>query len=68
VKALFKRGKAHALILNEKECKEDFDTVLKLDPTVRSAVNKELTALQKRKKERDDELSKHLKGMFKDNF
>ena len=64
VKALFKRGKAHALILNERECHDDFNLAVKIDPSVKAAVNKELAALQKRMKERDEELSKHLKGMF----
>uniref|UniRef100_H2YH26 AIP/AIPL N-terminal FKBP-type PPIase domain-containing protein n=1 Tax=Ciona savignyi TaxID=51511 RepID=H2YH26_CIOSA len=64
VKALFKRGKAHAMILNEKECKSDFQRAIKLDPTVQGAVNRELTAMGEREKQRDSALSKHLKGMF----
>lgn len=68
MKALFKRGKAHALILNEKESREDFKQALKLDPSIKSAVDREINAMQRRLKERDGELSRHLKGMFGDKL
>ncbi|XP_076810413.1 AH receptor-interacting protein-like [Clavelina lepadiformis] len=64
VKALFKRGKAHSHILDETECRADFDLALKLDPSIRGQVNRELKALSVRQKQRDCQLSKHLKGMF----
>lgn len=61
---MFKRGKAHACVLNERECRADFEQALKLDPSIQSAVDKELKMLAVRQKQRDAELSKHLKGMF----
>nr|CAB3220763.1 AH receptor-interacting protein [Phallusia mammillata] len=64
VKALFKRGKAYAFGMDEKECRQDFERALQLDPTIKSAVEKELRELAVRQKQRDAELSKHLKGMF----
>ena len=62
VKAYFKRGKAYAFVLDEKECRRDFERALKIDPSVKAAVDRELKDLEKRQKERDAELSKHLKG------
>ncbi|XP_004225865.2 AH receptor-interacting protein isoform X1 [Ciona intestinalis] len=59
VKALFKH--THAMILDEKECKADFNRALKLDPTIRGEVNRELAAMEARQKQRDNALSKHLK-------
>lgn len=64
LKALFKRGKAHAALLDEKECKADFDLLLKLDPSLEPAVNRELRNLSDLQRNRDAELATHLRGMF----
>lgn len=64
LKALFKRGKAYAAQLDEKECRADFDLVVQLDPTLEKDVKRELRKLHNMQKERDAELSSHLKGMF----
>jgi len=64
VKALFKRGKAHAILLNERECHADFSLALKLDPSVKVAIYREIQAMEKQMKVRDRKLSSYLKGMF----
>ena len=64
VKALFKRGKAHACRLEEKECLRDMTQALKLDPSIQPHVDRELKQMEVRKKERDAQLSRNLRGMF----
>lgn len=64
VKALFKRGKAHAILLNEKECHEDFSRALQLDPTTKAAIHREVREMEKQMKLRDRSLSSSLRGMF----
>lgn len=51
LKALFRRGKAHACSWNEVEAKSDFARVVELDPTLRGSVQKELQQLEHRMKE-----------------
>lgn len=64
LKALFKRGKAHSILLNEKECHRDFSRLLQLDPSKKSLVCKELRSMEILMKSRDKKLSSVLKGMF----
>lgn len=64
LKALFKRGKAYAALLDEKESRADFDLVVKLDPSLEPDVKRELQRLQRMQKKRDAALSSHLQGMF----
>jgi len=64
VKAYFKRGKAHSILLNERECCEDFTKAIKLDPKVRHAVEKQLRVMQQQLKSRDKDLHQSLRGMF----
>ncbi|KAH9502844.1 hypothetical protein Btru_074609 [Bulinus truncatus] len=48
VKALFRRGKAHAAVWNLKEAHEDFSRVVQLDSSLKKAVNIELARLEQR--------------------
>jgi len=64
VKAYYKRGKAHSLLLNERECCEDFTKAMKLDPKVRPMVEKQLRLMQAQLKSRDKDLHQSLRGMF----
>ncbi|XP_039623584.1 aryl-hydrocarbon-interacting protein-like 1 [Polypterus senegalus] len=50
VKAYYKRGKAHTALWNEKEARQDFLTVLNLDPTLAPVIYKELKLLGERMK------------------
>ena len=45
VKALFRRAKAHAAVWNIKEAQEDFAKANELDPSLESAIKKELLTL-----------------------
>eukprot|EP00795_Rhopilema_esculentum_P015785 gene15785-7084_t len=63
VKALFRRGKAHAAVWNPDEAVIDFKRALELDPSLKSCVNKELKKLEEethRKLEMDKAKYKHL--------
>ncbi|CAG0897267.1 unnamed protein product [Darwinula stevensoni] len=53
VKALFRRGKAHAAVWNPKEAEDDFEKAASLDPSLREVVRKELDLLRQRSRERD---------------
>ncbi|KAK0068839.1 AH receptor-interacting protein [Biomphalaria pfeifferi] len=64
VKALFRRGKAHAAVWNLKEAQEDFAHVLELEPSLKKAVNVELASLEKRVKEKEKQEKSLLQGMF----
>ena len=54
LKALFRRGKAHACSWNEAEAKSDFARVVKLDLALGASVQKELRQLEHRMKESQD--------------
>ena len=54
LKALFRRGKAHACSWNEVEAKTDFARVVELDPTLSASVQKELQQLEQKMKESRD--------------
>ena len=64
MKALFRRAKAHAAVWNVKEAHEDFDKVSTIDPTLESAVKKELAALDLKVKAKNNQEASRLKGMF----
>lgn len=64
VKALFRRAKAHYGAWNPQEAREDFQRAAELDPTLQSAVNKELKAIDKTQHERDIEDKKRLQSLF----
>ena len=53
VKALYRRGRAHAACWNVKEAKADLEEAVRLDPTLSRTVEKELTTLTDRVKEKD---------------
>lgn len=63
VKALYRRGKAHAAVWNPDEAVIDFKCALALDPSLRSCINKELKKLEEethRKLELDKAKYKNL--------
>ena len=53
VKALFRRGKAHAAVWNLKEAEADFEKVASLDPSLQAVARKELDLLHQRSREKD---------------
>ena len=64
VKALFRRAKAHVGAWNPQEAQEDFNKVMTLDPSLSTAVQKELKNLEELKKQKDSEDRNKLKGLF----
>ena len=62
VKALFRRGKAHAGCWNIEEAKLDFSKSSMLDPSLSKAVDKELATLMQRVHEKDAEERNTYKG------
>ncbi|XP_059171715.1 AH receptor-interacting protein-like [Physella acuta] len=64
IKALFRRGKAHAAVWNLKEAQKDFARVVELDSSLESAVKKELSSLEQRIKQKEQTEKTLLKGMF----
>jgi AH receptor-interacting protein len=59
IKAFFRRGKSHAAVFNFEEAKRDFDQVKELDPTMTSAVEKEvkiMNQVRQRKTQQEKEL------------
>lgn len=64
VKALYKRGKAHAAVWNETEARADFAKVVELDPTLASSVAKELRAMEEKIRAKDKEEKGRYKGLF----
>ncbi|XP_015122721.1 AH receptor-interacting protein [Diachasma alloeum] len=64
VKALYRRGKAHIGAWNEKEALEDLEKVAELDPTLKSAVEKEIQSFLSAIKDEEFEQKKSLSQMF----
>ncbi|XP_034751092.1 AH receptor-interacting protein [Etheostoma cragini] len=64
VKALYKRGKAHAAVWNEVEARADFNRLLELDPSLGPSVAKELKAMEDKIRIKE----KEEKGRYKDLF
>uniref|UniRef100_A0A170X9A4 Ah receptor-interacting n=1 Tax=Triatoma infestans TaxID=30076 RepID=A0A170X9A4_TRIIF len=62
VKALFRRGKAHAAIWNYKEAKSDFEQSLKLDPSLSACINKCLKEIDLEMKDGELQMKDNLKG------
>ncbi|XP_075155896.1 AH receptor-interacting protein [Haematobia irritans] len=64
VKALFRRAKAHFGAWNPNEARDDFQQALELDPSLQTAVNKELKAIERTQHERDLEDKRRLQALF----
>ena len=62
VKALFRRGKAHAWSWNVEEARADFSKACALDPSLSKAIDKELTMLTQRVNEKNAEERNTFKG------
>ena len=70
VKALYRRGKAHAAVWSPDEAVLDFKRALELDPSLKTCVNKELKKLEEetfRKLENDKAKYKNLFPQGKNN-
>ncbi|KAM8924859.1 AH receptor-interacting protein [Pelodytes ibericus] len=65
VKALFKRGRAHAAVWNASEAEEDFSRAVALDPSLAPLVTKELKQLEIRLQEKDREDKARFRDIFK---
>ncbi|XP_053548321.1 AH receptor-interacting protein [Bombina bombina] len=65
VKALFKRGRAHAAVWNASEAEKDFSRAVSLDPSLAPLVAKELKHLEVRLQEKDREDKDRFRGIFK---
>ena len=62
IKALYRRGKAHAASWDVQEATADLQRAAELDPSLRSAVEKELKSLVQRVKEKDVVERERLRG------
>uniref|UniRef100_A0A1B6LD13 peptidylprolyl isomerase n=1 Tax=Graphocephala atropunctata TaxID=36148 RepID=A0A1B6LD13_9HEMI len=62
VKALFRRGRAHAAVWNLKEAREDLERAAQLDPSIATAVRSQLTSLDTAVRERDAQDKERLQG------
>ncbi|XP_073444340.1 AH receptor-interacting protein isoform X3 [Dendrobates tinctorius] len=65
VKALFKRGRAHAAVWNASEAEQDFSRAVELDPSLAPLVAKELKKLEERLSAKDEEDKERFRGIFK---
>ncbi|XP_066443396.1 AH receptor-interacting protein isoform X1 [Eleutherodactylus coqui] len=65
IKALFKRGRAHAAVWNASEAEQDFSRAVELDPSLAPLVAKELKKLETRLNEKDREDKARFRGIFK---
>ncbi|XP_040194407.1 aryl-hydrocarbon-interacting protein-like 1 isoform X1 [Rana temporaria] len=63
-KAYFLRAKANAEVWNEVEAKKDFEKVVELDPTMTRQVKKEITKLEVRMEEKEEEDKLKYKNLF----
>ena len=64
MKALFRRGRAHAGAWDPDQAREDFSRVIELDPSLAGAVKKELKILEEKEKLKNESDKKKLKGLF----
>ncbi|XP_068111298.1 AH receptor-interacting protein isoform X2 [Hyperolius riggenbachi] len=65
VKALFKRGRAHAAVWNASEAEQDFSRAVELDPSLAPLVAKEMKQLEARIHEKECEDKARFRGIFK---
>ncbi|XP_072280609.1 AH receptor-interacting protein [Pyxicephalus adspersus] len=65
VKALFKRGRAHAAVWNASEAEHDFSRAVELDPSLAPLVAKELKQLETRINEKEREDKARFRDIFK---
>ena len=61
-KALFRRAKAHQRIWNLEDAKQDFQAVLKLDPSLANTIKKEMNSIEILEKSCNEKDMKLLKG------
>uniref|UniRef100_A0A671KSV4 Aryl-hydrocarbon-interacting protein-like 1 n=1 Tax=Sinocyclocheilus anshuiensis TaxID=1608454 RepID=A0A671KSV4_9TELE len=64
MKAFYLRGKAHMEVWNEAEARDDFMSVLDLDPGMKKTIKKELAVLKMRMELKNEEDRLKYKGMF----
>lgn len=64
VKALFKRGRAHAAVWNASEAEQDFSRAVELDPSLAPLVAKELKKMEERISEKEREDKARFRGIF----
>ena len=64
VKALYRRGRAHAAVWDIQEAKDDLQKAAAMDPSLSKSVAKELKELEQRVKEKEQQEKASLRGMF----
>ncbi|XP_014240637.1 aryl-hydrocarbon-interacting protein-like 1 [Cimex lectularius] len=62
VKALYRRGKAHAAVWNGKEAKDDLTKALRLDPSLEKDITNQLKAIEIQNRERESVMKEKLQG------
>jgi len=62
VKALYRRAKAHAACWDREEAEADFARVVKLDPSLRRTVEREVNQLRQKMKKEEEEEKARLQG------
>lgn len=64
MKALYRRGKAHAAVWDIDEAHQDLTKAAEMDPSLSKTVAKELRLLEERVKEKTHQEKASLRGMF----
>lgn len=64
VKALYRRGKAHAGAWNPDEACQDFQRAAELNPALQNSVRKELQSIAEVKRQRNQQDRLHLQKLF----
>ncbi|XP_063812075.1 aryl-hydrocarbon-interacting protein-like 1 [Pseudophryne corroboree] len=63
-KAYYIRGKANAEVWNETEAKKDFEKVIEMDPTMKRQVKKEISMLETRMQDKEEEDKLKYRNLF----
>jgi AH receptor-interacting protein len=64
LKALYRRGKAHAGAWNTEEAEKDFNRCIELDPSLKSTIAKEISSLKEKIKQHEDGNKSNYRKLF----